>query len=122
MDRPLNKLEMNEFERTFDFIDHYVGSFYHYLKEKYPDDKPSIYDIKVDGEKLPQKLIKFITGVFKDNLYEVNLRFNDTVKEEKIPSLIKYCFDNRIQPHELRCRNFKEIAISKIKVEISDYK
>jgi len=115
----LRDYELLEFEKTFDFINYYVGSFYWLLKDN--KQKPSIHDIRVDGQKLPNEIIKFTTDVFKDNLEQVNLRFNDVVKKEKLPSLIKYCFDNRIQPHQLRCRGFRDISVHEIEVKEVSY-
>ena len=106
--RVLTKLEKREFEKTFDFINFYIGSSPYYGAK-------NVHDIRIDGKKLNDELLKFIGNNFKD-LKEVNNLFNEStpkLKESTMNRLIKYCFMNRVQPHRLRMMDFKEYSIYK---------
>ena len=115
--RVLTKAEKREFELTFDFINHYVGSLYF-------DGAKKIQDIKIDGGRMPDKLTTFIVDKFKNDIKKVNIWFNNTTEKRKetvLNSLIKYCFENRVQPHELRVIGFKTIQVQKINFTYEEY-
>ena len=115
--RVLTQAERNEFEKTFNFINYYVGSLYH-------DGAKQIHDIKIDGGRMPEKLTTFIVGKFNNDIRKVNLWFNNTNakrKETMMKKLIDYCMTNRIQPHELRVTGFKSIEVQKIDFSYSEY-
>lgn len=91
----LNKYEQREFDYTFEFIAR-VGSLA-WLKKNL-----KVTDISSDTKPLPTALIYFVKNKMDNDLKKVNLWFNDVRKKETMKSLIKYCFENKIQPSELR--------------------
>ena len=108
----LNKLEMQEFEKTFNFLNNYIGSSASFTN--------SIYNLRVNGNPLNTEIVNFVNTFSKLNsvdeigvvflphhnpLQKINLVFNDVSKARKdkiIQRLIKYCFKAKIQPHRLR--------------------
>ena len=104
--RVLTKLEQQEFEKTFDFINHYIGTYSFMAK--------NVHELRFDGKKANEEILKFIGNNFKD-LKEVNHLFNDStiaLKQQTMERLIKYCFMNKVQPHKLRM-SFKEFDVYK---------
>lgn len=91
----LNKYEQREFNYTFEFIAR-VGSL------AWLEKNLKVTDILSDQKTLPSSLIYFIRTKMDNDLKKVNLWFNDVRKKETMKSLIKYCFENKIQPSELR--------------------
>lgn len=105
--RTLAKWEKEEFEKTFNFINYYIGTSY-WLNAN------TIHNLRFDGQKANPELLRFIDNNFKD-LKEVNLTFNESspeLKQSTMNRLIKYCFLNKVQPHRLRMF-FKEFTIFK---------
>lgn len=106
--RVLAKWEQEEFEKTFNFINYYIGASY-WLDAK------NVHNLRFDGKKANDEILKFISNKFKD-LKEVNLLFNEStpaLKQSTMDRLIKYCFLNKIQPHRLRMIGFKDFDIFK---------
>lgn len=121
--RVLTQLEKNEFEKTYAFLECYIGAAAHSAKK--------VSQIKFDGKSANAELLKFIGGfnnlhevselnlVFPHNyteLQKVNLMFNNinaNHKEKVMNRLIAYCFNNRVQPHRLRMYGFKNYMIVK---------
>lgn len=104
--RVLTKLEKQEFEKTFDFINHYIGTYSFMAK--------NVHELRFDGKKANEEILKFISNNFKD-LKEVNHLFNDStkaLKKETMERLTKYCLLNKVQPHMLRM-SFKEFDVYK---------
>ena len=104
--RVLTKLEKQEFEKTFDFINHYIGTYSFMAK--------NVHELRFDGKKANEEILKFIGNNFKD-LKEVNSLFNESrkaLKQRTTERLIKYCFMNKVQPHRLRMC-FKEFDVYK---------
>lgn len=102
--RVLTKLEMNEFNKTFDFIDGYIGTASRLGAN-------NIHQIRFDGNVVPVELMKFANN-FK-NLKEISNLFNNStskLRQSTMQRLIKYCFANRVQPYKLRVI-FKEYLI-----------
>ena len=93
----LSKYEQREFDYTFEYIAR-VGSLAWLKKDL------KVTDILSDKKTLPAGLIYFIRTKMNNDLKKVNLWFNDVRKKETMKSLIKYCFDNKIQPYDLRDR------------------
>lgn len=91
----LSKYEQREFDYTFEFIAR-VGSLAWLEKDL------KVADISCDKKPLPSTLIYFINNKMSADLKKVNLWFNDIRKKETMKSLIKYCFENKIQPSTLR--------------------
>ncbi len=105
--RVLTKLEKKEFEKTFDFINIWIGTA-HWFEAK------NIHNLRFDGQKANDEILKFIGNNFKD-LKEVNDLFNESTpafKESTMNRLIKYCFMNKVQPHRLRMV-FKDFEVYK---------
>ena len=110
--RVLTKLEKNEFSKTFDFINYYIGSAVHFGDGK---SNVSVTDIFFDGKRANEEIIKFISNNFK-SLKEVNNLFNNSTAEKykaTMDRLIAYCFRNRVQPHRLRMIDFDKYEIRK---------
>lgn len=106
--RVLTKLEKKEFEKTFNFINLWIGTA-HWFEAK------NVHSLRFDGQKANEEILKFISNNFKD-LKEVNHLFNDSypaLKQSTMDRLIKYCFTNKIQPHRLRME-FKNFDVFKI--------
>ncbi|RYA23914.1 hypothetical protein CRU96_05765 [Malaciobacter halophilus] len=121
--RVLTELEMNEFNKTYDFLNYYIGTAAYKAKK--------IQEIKFDGSAANNEIIKFVNGfknlhrieeldiTFKAHhteLQKINLMFNETTAAHKkavMDRLIKYCFNNRVQPHRLRMRGWKNYQIIK---------
>ena len=104
--RVLAKWEQEEFSKTFDFINHYIGTYSFMAK--------NVHELRFDGKKANEEILKFIGNNFKD-LKEVNHLFNDSypaLKQSTMDRLIKYCFMNKVQPYKLRMI-FKEFDIFK---------
>ena len=104
--RVLTKLEKQEFEKTFDFINHYIGTYSFMAK--------NVHELRFDGKKANEEILKFIGNNFKD-LKEVNCMFNEStiaLKQQTMERLTKYCFMNKVQPHRLRM-SFKEFDVYK---------
>ena len=105
--RVLAKWEQEEFEKTFNFINYYIGTSY-WLDAK------NVHNLRFDGKKANDEILKFIGNNFKD-LKEVNLLFNEStpaLKQSTMNRLIKYCFLNKVQPYRLRM-SFKEFDVFK---------
>lgn len=92
--RTLNFRDMKKFEDAFDFIDRVACLFCE-------GENITPLDILVNGDRLPSKLISFIIDKYKGNLKKLNHDFNDFSKKKNISIIIKYCFENNIQPFEL---------------------
>ncbi|PHO10312.1 hypothetical protein CPG37_04500 [Malaciobacter canalis] len=121
--RVLTELELKEFQKTYDFLNYYIGSAASKAKK--------IQEIKFDGSVVNSEIIKFVNGfrnifrieelgmTFKSThteLQKINLMFNETTKEHKnavMDRLIKYCFNNKVQPHRLRMRGWKAYQVIK---------
>lgn len=106
--RVLAPWEKSEFEKTFKFIDHYIGTSC-WLDAK------NVHNLRFDGKKANEEILKFIGNNFKD-LKEVNQLFNDSypaLKQSTMDRLIKYCFMNKVQPYRLRMI-FKEFDVFKM--------
>jgi len=104
--RVLAKWEQEEFSKTFDFINHYIGTYSFMAK--------NVHELRFDGKKANEEILKFIGNNFKD-LKEVNHLFNDSypdLKQSTMDRLIKYCFMNKVQPYKLRMI-FKEFDVFK---------
>lgn len=113
--RILTQAEMKEFEKTFDYLNNYIGGFADW---KYK--KTTIYDLKINGMPLPNELLAFSRSLEKLNrvdelnmkfdsshnsLAKINLLFNDSTEDRKkivIQRLISYCFKAKVQPYKLR--------------------
>lgn len=107
--RILAKWEQQEFEKTFDFINHYIGTAFWY-------DAKNVHNLRFDGKKANEEILKFIGNNFKD-LKEVNQLFNNStkaLKQQTMERLIKYCFMNKVQPYRLRMIGFKDFDIFKV--------
>lgn len=72
--RILTQLEKQEFEKTFDFINHYIGTYSFMAK--------NVHELRFDGKKANKEILKFIGNNFKD-LKEVNCLFNESTKALK---------------------------------------
>jgi hypothetical protein len=104
--RILAKWDKEEFSKTFDFINHYIGTYSFMAK--------NVHELRFDGKKANEEILKFIGNNFKD-LKEVNHLFNDSypdLKQSTMDRLIKYCFMNKVQPYKLRMI-FKEFDVFK---------
>lgn len=104
--RVLAKWEQEEFNKTFDFVNHYIGTYSFMAK--------NVHELRFDGKKANEEILKFIGNNFKD-LKEVNCLLNEStraVKAKTMERLIKYCFMNKVQPHKLRM-SFKEFDVFK---------
>lgn len=113
--RTLTQAELKEFEKTFDYLNGYIGGF---ADCKYK--KTTIYDLKVNGMPLPTEILNFARSLEKLNsldelnmkfdsshnsLHKINLLFNDSTNERKnivMKRLISYCFKAKVQPSKLR--------------------
>lgn len=124
--KTLTDLEYKEFEKTFDFIDNYIGCAVHYGAK-------SIYNIKFDNKVVNEELILFVNDCSKlgfiniedkeenknifnkySPLHKINALFNSHTTKHKrntIQRLIRWCYKNKIQPHRLRVLNFKEYIV-----------
>lgn len=117
--RILTKLEQKEFDKTYDFLNHWVGSML--------TQADKIDELRFDGMMPNSELIKFArkinnTSNFDElnlfftnqsELYKINRLFNDKTNHHKnlvMKRLINYCFANKVQPHRLRM-NFKEFSV-----------
>ena len=92
--RTLTNRQMKQFESAFDFIDR-VGCLH------CEGDNINLFDILVDDKRLPNKLIAFIASEYQGKLKLLNQDFNDFMKPKNISKLIKYCYENNVQPYEL---------------------
>jgi len=117
--RVLTNLEMREFEKTYHFLQNYIGVASIYVK--------SPYRIKFDGKILNRELLDFISLFdrvksmpelgFKSlhnltALEKITLIFNGVSQSKKniaIQKLINYCFKNQIQPYKLRVDGFNDV-------------
>jgi len=117
--RVLTKLEMREFERTYHFLENYIGVASIYVK--------SPYRIKFDKKIVSRELLDFISLFdrvkflhelgFKSlhnltALEKINVIFTNVSEERKdiaMQKLINYCFKNQIQPYKLRVDNFQNV-------------
>lgn len=114
--RVLTQAEMKEFEKTFDYLNGYIGGFADW---KYK--KTTIYDLKINGMPLPNEILTFARSLEKLNsvdelnikfnsslnsLHKINILFNNSkIEDEKnivLQRLISYCFKAKVQPHKLR--------------------
>ncbi len=120
--RILTKPEIQEFEKTFYFLNVWVGSMH--------INANSVSELRFDGFPPGAELIKFARGInnlFKveeldlyfnandSELRRINVLFNFTnakKKEVAMNRLVKYCFNNRVQPSRLRFA-FKTFSIVK---------
>lgn len=74
----------------------------------------NVHELRFDGKKANEEILKFIGNNFKD-LKEVNHLFNDSrkaLKAKTMERLVKYCFMNKVQPYRLRM-SFKEFDVFK---------
>lgn len=92
--RALTNRQMGQFDSAFDFIDR-VGCLH------CEGENVNLFDIMVDDKRLPNKLIAFISSEYNSNLKLLNQDFNDFMRKKNIGKLIKYCYDNNVQPYEL---------------------
>jgi len=117
--RVLTYLEMQEFEKTYHFLENYIGIACFYVK--------SPYRIKFDGKIVSRELLDFISLFDKVNflheldfkslynltaLEKINAIFNNVNQKRKniaMQKLINYCFKNQIQPYKLRVNGFKDV-------------
>lgn len=112
--RVLTHQEKKEFEKTYNFINIYIGSSYAYCD--------SIHELRFDGCRVTQELVKFIQS-FK-SLKEVSYYFNNLSKDhvkKTMDRLIKYCFNNKVQPSKLRVLNFSKFTIERNFIEYQEY-
>lgn len=114
--QPLTKPQKQEFEKTFTFIDVYIGCS-HYLK--IIGKNVTMYDIRIDGKILPLELTDMINEHFQGSLKKVNEFFNGVNKENAIKFLMEYCYKHRIQPYKLRA--IGEFSLNVINVQESTY-
>lgn len=122
--RVLTQIEKNEFKKTFDFLNLYVGIAYNYNKGK-----ASIYDIRYNGSPAPVELIKFCNAIGKvqeipeldikfglqTDLLKISILFNETSKhhiDAVMDRLVKYCFKNKVQPSSLRVERDKDFTFN----------
>ena len=93
--RSLRDYEMREFEWTFNFIRDYVRKF---------ENVNSIFDLHFsDGKEtigLPFKLITFMNEYYQGRVY--NFCDIESIKKVDMTNLVRFCFENGIEPHELR--------------------
>jgi len=117
--RVLTYLEKREFEKTYDFLNNYIGVACIYVK--------SPYRIKFDGKIVSRELLDFISLFNRVNtidelgftslhnltaLEKISSIFNESSAKRKniaMQKLINYCFKNQIQPYKLRVDNFKSV-------------
>lgn len=109
--RTLTKQELQEFEKTFNFLNFYVGAAANLTD--------NIHNIRINQNPLPNEIIKFVNSLSQLNEVEelgialygltpfkkVNILFNEVSKERKekiIQRLIRYCFNRKLQPSKLR--------------------
>ncbi len=119
--RVLTKAEKKEFNKTYDFLNIWVGSM--------AVNADRIDELRFDGVAPGYELMKFIRGfnnIFKvdelgftftnqSELKRINVLFNNSTKEHReivMNRLIKYCFSNKVQPYKLRVA-FKDFSIVK---------
>lgn len=114
--RVLTQAEMKEFEKTFDYLNNYIGGFADWKYKKI-----TIYDLKINGMPLPNEILTFARSLEKLNsvdelnikfnsslnsLHKINILFNNSkIEDEKnivLQRLISYCFKAKVQPHKLR--------------------
>lgn len=113
--RVLSKLEKNEFELTFNFLNYYVGMASYYGATKCSHIRiagmflnKEIFDFCDAIDKLQEfKEFGFSREQFKhlNCLQKINRIFNNCSEERKeiaIKRLIAYCFKKRVQPYKLR--------------------
>lgn len=132
--RVLTQIEKNEFRKTFDFLNLYVGSAYTYNKGK-----ASIYDLRYNGTPAPVELINFCNAIskvqeipelnikfgFQTDLLKISILFNETSKrhiESVMDRLVKYCFKNKVQPSRLRVERDKDFSFNVIELNEPDIK
>lgn len=113
--KTLNFKDMAKFESAFEFIDR-VGGLY---CEQRNGLSINPFDILINGKDLPNKLKAFIFSEYNGNLRLLNDDFNETNKNITMPKLIKYCYDNKVQPFELWDIGTLEIKPDSVAVEIS---
>ncbi|MFV7791265.1 hypothetical protein ACNSOP_09100 [Aliarcobacter lanthieri] len=118
--RVLTYVEKREFEKTYSFLQDYIGTASFSVK--------SPYRIKIDGEHLSRELLDFINVFEKVNdmpelgfeslkgltgLAKINLIFANTNEKRKdiaMQKLINYCFKKQVQPYKLRAYKFKSVT------------
>jgi len=117
----LTKAQMEEFNKTYTFLNHWVGSM--------ADKADNIDELRFDGMLPNNEIMRFVRSfnhkfeipelgykfTYQSELKRINVLFNNTTKEHKnkvMKMLINYCFQHRVQPHRLRMR-FKIFNIVK---------
>lgn len=120
--RVLTRTEMNEFEKTYNFLNYYIGFAAHMAKK--------VEQIKFDEKMANAEIIRFVNSfknIYKidesnlnlsshNELQKINLLFNECTSNHKkivMDRLINYCFNNRVQPYRLRMIGFKNYTIAK---------
>ena len=97
--RTLTEKEMKEFEWTYQFIASYIRPF---------KGVTSIFDLnfKHNSETvgIPMRLIEFINKYYDGKIGMINGAFCDieSYKTKAMRNLIMFCFENKVQPSELR--------------------
>lgn len=122
--RVLTKAEKKEFERTYAFLDFYIGSFANQVE--------NVSELRFDGLVANREILSFCKrmGNLKEFLEfglegykfaslsevkKINLIFNRVNAERKeiaLQKLIDYCFNYKVQPHMLRMK-FDKFTIAK---------
>lgn len=126
--RILTTAEKEEFEKTFKFIDHRIGSAYD-LGAK------TIQEIKFDGVVAQKEILEFVNSFnYLNEIPEINWKashnqtplhkisnlFNNSTPERKkvvMDKLINYCFRKKVQPSKLRVIGFKKCEVVKVNRE-----
>lgn len=81
--RVLTKLEQREFDKTFNFLNHWIGSAYWY------DNVNSLHDLRFDGKRVNLEIFEMINNKFKGSLKVVNHWFCDVNKDKMMEGLIR---------------------------------
>lgn len=131
--RVLTKAEQNEFNKTYDFLNCYVGMACNYGAKK-------ATQIRINGALVNRELIDFVNAIEKLEYFEeldfvsyefskltglekINRIFNDTTKERKqlaMNRLVRYCFNKKVQPYRLRhVGEIKDYFVAEISAPIS---
>ncbi len=112
--RTLTPLEIREYEKTYSFLNHYIGATY------YLPNCESMHDILINNKPLPEDIKMYINTEHNGKLWNIHMTFNGSSDEHKrnsMQKLISYCNKNRVQPSKLRVIGIEEFRI-KEKIEI----
>lgn len=116
----LNELELNEFKKTYDFLNHYIGSTC----------AKNINELRFNKSLVNQEIRDFLNALLqiqevkelglkftsKDSaIKRCNLLFCDASKYHKdliLMRLIRYCKKHHVQPHRLRMSSYNSEVIN----------